>query len=58
MPNPRIAPLEYALAYLAQQAAPLVFRPPNIPRPAHRLDPPAVDVDVQRGTAGGGAAQR
>lgn len=42
MSNPRIAPLEYALAYLAQQAAPLVFRPPNIPRPAHRLDPPAV----------------
>lgn len=42
MSNPRIAPLEYALAYLAQQAAPLVFRPPNIPRPARRLDPPAV----------------
>lgn len=42
MANPRIGPLEYALAYLAQQAAPLVFRPPNIPEPRYRLDPPAV----------------
>jgi acetyl esterase len=42
MPNARIAPLEYALAYLAQQTAPFVFRPPGIPKPAHRLDPPAV----------------
>ncbi len=42
MANPRIAPLEYALAYAAQQVAPLVFRPPAIPTPTYSPDPPGV----------------
>jgi acetyl esterase len=42
MANARIAPLTYTLAYLAQQIAPLTFRSPRVPRPAHRIDAPAV----------------
>ncbi|WP_304105877.1 alpha/beta hydrolase fold domain-containing protein [Mycolicibacterium bacteremicum] len=42
MATARIAPLEYALAYLAQQSAPLLFRPPGIPAPAHPVGPPEI----------------
>lgn len=42
MPKARIAPLEYALAYLAQQTAPLMFRAPGVPTPAQPVEPPAV----------------
>ncbi|AHC23735.1 MULTISPECIES: alpha/beta hydrolase fold domain-containing protein [Mycobacteriaceae] len=50
MANPRITPLEYALAYLAQQTAPLVFRPPGIPKPAQPVGPPdIVQVPTRHG---------
>ena len=42
MPDARIAPLEYAVAYLAQRAAPLMFRPPATPRPTRRVAAPEV----------------
>ncbi|MGW0161356.1 alpha/beta hydrolase [Mycobacterium sp. NPDC003323] len=50
MANARIAPLEYALAYLAQQTAPLMFRSPGIPEPSRPVAAPkTVQVPTRHG---------